>query len=161
MSSAPRLVEIVHGSAADLATVNLIMSEAFDPRFGEAWTPNQCLGMIALPGVWLNIAWDDAQPAGFALARTIADEAELLLLAIRPAMRRRGIGTALLRAVAVDARERGAAALHLEVRANNEAVQLYRAEGFEKIGERRDYYRGKDGKLFDAHTFSRAIAEFG
>lgn len=161
MSSAPRLLEIVHGSAADLATVNLVMSEAFDPRFGEAWTPNQCLGMIALPGIWLSIAWHGAQPAGFALARTIADEAELLLLAIRPAMRRRGIGTALLRSVTADARKRGAATLHLEVRANNEAVRLYRTEGFEKIGERRDYYRGKDGELFDAHTFSRSIGELG
>jgi ribosomal protein S18 acetylase RimI-like enzyme len=36
--------------------------------------------------------------------------------------------------------------LHLEVRAGNEAVQLYRREGFDKVGERRNYYRGKTGK---------------
>lgn len=157
MSTAPQLVEIVHGGPADLPTINTIMAEAFDPRFGEAWTPSQCLGMIALPGVWSSIAWSGAQPAGFALARAIAGESELLLLAIRPAMRRRGIGTALLRSVVADSRERGASVLHLEVRANNDAVSLYRAEGFDKIGERRDYYRGKEGKLFDAHTFSRKI----
>lgn len=158
MSIAPALVEIVHGGPADLAMVNTIMAEAFDPRFGEAWTPSQSLGMIALPGIWFSIAWSDARPAGFALARTVADEGELLLLAIHPAMRRRGVGTALLRSIIADARERGAAKLHLEVRANNDAIHLYRAEGFEKIGERRDYYRGKDGKLFDAHSFSRNIA---
>lgn len=157
MSSAPQLVEIVHGTPADIVTVNAIMADAFDPRFGEAWTPSQALGMIALPGVWLSIAWSGTRPAGFALARAVAGEAELLLLAIRPALRRRGIGTALLRSIVVDARERGADVLHLEVRSNNEAVRLYRSEGFEKIGERRDYYRGKDGKLFDAHTFSRRI----
>lgn len=157
MSTAPQLVEIVHGTPADVATLNAIMADAFDPRFGEAWTPSQCLGMIALPGVWFSIAWSGARPAGFALARAVADEAELLLLAIRPAMRRRGIGTALLRSIITDSRERGADLLHLEVRANNEAVRLYRTEGFEKIGERRDYYRGKDGKLFDAHTFSKQI----
>lgn len=157
MSSAPQIVEIVHGTPADIATLNAIMADAFDPRFGEAWTPSQSLGMIALPGVWFSIAWSGNRPAGFALARAIADEAELLLLAIRPAMRRRGIGTALLRSILADARERDADILHLEVRANNEAVRLYRNEGFEKIGERRDYYRGKDGKLFDAHTFSRKI----
>lgn len=157
MSTAPELVEIVHGAPADLATVNAIMAEAFDPRFGEAWTPSQCLGMIALPGVWFSIAWLGAQPAGFALARTVAGEGELLLLATRPAMRHRGIGTALLRSVLADSRERGASVLHLEVRAGNEAVRLYRAEGFEKVGERRGYYRGNDGKLFDAHTFSRNI----
>ncbi|WP_423605781.1 ribosomal protein S18-alanine N-acetyltransferase [Sphingomonas sp. MS122] len=157
MSTAPQLVEIVHGRPADLPVINAIMAEAFDPRFGEAWTPSQCMGMIALPGVWFSIAWSGAQPAGFALARAAVDEAELLLLAIRPAMRRRGIGTALLRSIVADSRERGAAVLHLEVRANNDAVRLYRAEGFDKIGERREYYRGKEGKLFDAHTFSRKI----
>ncbi len=157
MSTAPQLVEIVHGTPADLATVNAIMTEAFDPRFGEAWTPSQCLGMIALPGVWFVVAWSGAQPAGFALARTVADEAELLLLAIRPAMRRRGIGTMLLRSVLTEAGDRGAATIHLEVRANNDAIRLYRAQDFEKVGERRDYYRGRDGKLFDAHTFSRKI----
>ena len=157
MSTAPQIVEIVHGTPADIPTLNAIMAEAFDPRFGEAWTPSQCLGMIALPGVWFSIAWNGNRPAGFALARAVGDGAELLLLAIRPAARRCGIGTALLRSIVSDARERGADVLHLEVRANNEAVRLYRNEGFEKIGERRDYYRGSDGKLLDAHTFSKQI----
>lgn len=152
-----RMIEIVHGGPADLATVNMLMAEAFEPRFGEAWTPSQCLGMIALPGVWFSIAWLNAQPAGFALARVVADEAELLLIGIAPAFRRQGVGTALMQSIVADARERGATTLHLEVRANNDAVALYQAQGFEKIGERRDYYRGKDGKLFDAHTFSRLI----
>lgn len=157
MSTAPQIVEIVHGTPADIATLNAIMADAFDPRFGEAWTPSQSLGMIALPGVWFSIAWSGNRPVGFALARAVADEAELLLLAIRPAARRSGIGTALVRSIAADAHERGADVLHLEVRANNEAVRLYRNEGFKKIGERRDYYRGNDGKLFDAHTFSKHI----
>ena len=157
MGTAPQIVEIVHGTPADIATLNAIMADAFDPRLGEAWTPSQCLGMIALPGVWFNIAWSGNRPAGFALAREVADEAELLLLAIRPAFRRSGIGTALLRSIVADAHERGAEMLHLEVRANNEAIRLYRNEGFEKIGERHDYYRGNDGKLFDAHTFSKHI----
>ena len=157
MSTAPYPVEIVYGQPADLRAVNAIMSEAFDPRYGEAWTPSQCMGMLALPGVWFTLACIDGRPVGFALARTVLDEGELLLLAILPAMRRRGIGAALLRTVMADARDRGAAFLHLEVRANNDAVHLYRGQGFEKIGERRDYYRGNDGKLFDAHTFSKTF----
>ena len=157
MSTAPCPIEIVHGQPADLRAVNAIISEAFDPRFGEGWTPSQCMGMLALPGVWFTLAYIDGRPVGFALARTILNEGELLLLATLPAMRRRGIGGALLRAVMADARDRGADLLHLEVRANNDAVQLYRNAGFSKIGERRDYYRGNDGKVFDAHTFSRSL----
>ena len=157
MSTAPWPIEIVQGHAGDLRAVNAVMGEAFDPRYGEAWTPSQCLGMLALPGVWLTLARVDGQIAGFALARTVLDEAELLLLAIDPTMRRRGIGGRLLRSVMADARDRGATFIHLEVRANNDAVHLYRSEGFQKIGERYDYYRGNDGKVFDAHTFSRPI----
>ncbi|PKP92865.1 MAG: ribosomal-protein-alanine N-acetyltransferase [Alphaproteobacteria bacterium HGW-Alphaproteobacteria-16] len=157
MSTAPHAIEIVHGAPGDLPTVNAIMAEAFDPRFGEAWTPSQCLGMIALPGTWFCIAWLGNQPAGFAMARVICDEAELLLIAIRPNMRRRGIGSVLLRSIIRDSCDRGATTLHLEVRANNEAVRLYRAQGFEQVGERRDYYRGNNGKLFDAHSFSKKI----
>lgn len=155
MSTAPLPIEIVHGTPADLRAVNAIMTEAFDPRFGEAWTPSQCLGMLALPGVWFTLAWIDGEPVGFALARAVLDESELLLLAIHPKRRRRGIGRALLRSAIADARSRGATMMHLEVRANNDAVALYRNEGFRKIGERRGYYRGSDDKIFDAHTFSK------
>ena len=157
MSTAPWPIEIVHGQPTDLPVLNSIMTEAFDPRFGEAWTPSQCMGMLALPGVWFTLACIERRPAGFALARTILEESELLLLAIRPEMRRRGIGGALLRSVSEDARDRGATMMHLEVRANNDAVELYRRAGFIKLGERRDYYRGNDGKVFDAHTFSKSL----
>ena len=145
------------GAAADLGVVEAIMADAFDPRFGEAWTRSQCTGVLALPGVWLMLAERDGRSAGFAMARVVLDEAELLLLAVRPGERRRGVGAALLRAVVDDARDRGVAQLHLEVRAGNEATHLYRAFGFAKVGERRRYYRGRDGDHFDAQTFRRAI----
>ena len=88
MSTAPCPIEIVHGQPADLRAVNAIISEAFDPRFGEGWTPSQCMGMLALPGVWFTLACIDGRPVGFALARTILNEGELLLLATLPTMRR-------------------------------------------------------------------------
>ncbi len=157
MSGALNLTELREGGVQDLAQVNAIMQEAFDPRYGEAWTSAQCMGMLSLPGVWLVIASLDGGDVGFALARAIADEAELLLLATRPAARRRGVAGALLRAVIAEAQARGVRRLHLEVRAGNDAVWLYRREGFEKVGERRDYYRGRSGQLFDAHTYARDI----
>ena len=48
---------------------------------------------------------------------------------------------------------RGVTQLHLEVRAGNEAVALYTAHGFVKVGERHDYYRGRTGQSFDAHSY--------
>ena len=157
MSASVSMIALRPGAMADLGAVDRMMREAFDPRFGEAWTPSQVAGVLAMPGVWLTIAELDGVPAGFAVTRAIADEAELLLLAVRPAVRRRGVGRALLKSAAAEARSRGVAQMHLEVRAGNDAIVLYRAAGFVKVGERRDYYRGRNGKLFDALTFRTTL----
>ncbi|MDG2535596.1 GNAT family N-acetyltransferase [Sphingomonas sp. HITSZ_GF] len=157
MSSTLNMVELREGGSQDLTSVNTIMQEAFDPRYGEAWTSAQCLGMLSLPGVWLVMASIDGRDAGFALSRIIAGEAELLLLATHPVARRRGVAGALLRAVIDEARGNKADRVHLEVRSGNDAVRLYRREGFEKVGERREYYRGRNGHLFDAHTYARDL----
>jgi len=158
VSTVFNLIELRAGGVADLALVESIMAEAFDPRFGEAWTRGQCLGILAMPGVWLTIASVDGKPAGFALSRAVADEAELLLLATRPSLRRRGVAAALLRAMIAQAQTGGAARVHLEVREGNEAVKLYVASGFSKVGERRNYYRGVSGQTYNALTYHRDIA---
>ncbi len=141
----------------DIAQVDAIMAAAFDPRFGEAWTRSQCVGIMAMPGVALTIAETDDSPAGFALVRRILDEAELLLLAVAPPFRRRGVGAALLRAVINDCRMMDMATLHLEVRSGNPAVRLYGDHGFVQVGHRRGYYRSRDGLAYDALTYSLAL----
>jgi ribosomal-protein-alanine N-acetyltransferase len=157
MSTVLNQVELRSGSVADLGLIGIIMGQAFDPRFGEAWTRSQCLGILAMPGVWLTIATLDGVPAGFALSRLIVDEAELLLLATVPALRRRGVAGALLRSTMADAGSHGAKIVHLEVREGNDAIKLYRGAGFAKVGERPNYYRGTTGHAFDAYTFSREL----
>jgi ribosomal-protein-alanine N-acetyltransferase len=154
---ATRILSLRHGDARDVATVDALMTAAFDPRYGEAWTRSQCLGVLAMPGVVLTLASYDDEPAGFAMVRAVADEAELLLLAVAPNHRHRGVGGTLLRSVVAEAQGRGVVTMHLEVRANNDAVRLYTANGFAKVGERRGYYRGADGRQHDAHTYSRPL----
>lgn len=158
MSRRPNPVLLRTGSVADLDAVAAIMAEAFDPRFGEAWTPAQCMGMLSLPGVWLTLADQDDRLAGFALARSVADEGELLLIATRPAARGRGIGGMLLRSVLDEARRRAVGRLHLEVREDNPAVHLYTCQGFAKVGERPRYYRGRSGEAFDAHSYALTLS---
>ena len=157
MSTTLNMTELREGGAQDLPAVISVMQEAFDPRYGEAWTSSQCLGMLSLPGVWLTLASMDGRDVGFALVRSTGEEAELLLLATRPAARGRGIGGALLRAAIEEARDRRAATIFLEVRSGNDAIRLYQREGFGKIGERKAYYRGKNGQVFDALTYSRQV----
>jgi ribosomal-protein-alanine N-acetyltransferase len=155
MTAAPPALR--RGAVADLDEAMTVMDDAFDPEFGEAWTKAQCAGIMGLPGVWLTLARLEDAPAGFSLARIVADEAELLLLGVRPACRRRGVAAALLRSVEADAATRGATKLHLEVRADNPAQALYDTAGFIVAGRRHGYYVGEAGQLFDALTLTKQI----
>jgi ribosomal-protein-alanine N-acetyltransferase len=130
-----------------------VMVNAFDPAFGEAWTMPQLAGVMMMPGTWLTVARLDAAPLGFALIRSVLDECELLLLAVDPLWRGRGIGEALLRHSLLTARRRGITSMNLEVRSTNKAVKLYEKSGFEYVHRRPGYYRGNDGQLHDALSF--------
>lgn len=145
------------GGAADLDAVMAVMEASFEPRFGEAWTRSQCAGLLPMPGVWLVLARDDGAPVGFALARAVAGEAELLLLAVRDIVQRRGTGARLLQRFEADAQARGAVRLHLEVRDGNHALSLYERAGYALVGRRRNYYSGHGGTAYDALTLAKAV----
>ncbi|HVL29588.1 MAG TPA: GNAT family N-acetyltransferase [Sphingomicrobium sp.] len=151
-------VRLVPGQSTDLDAVMAVMAAAFDPHFGEAWTRSQCAGILPLSGVMLMLARGDGGAVhGFSLLRTVADEAELLLLAVAPAAQRRGVGAALLNHFIDHGRARGVRRLHLEVRDGNPAVAMYRAFGFKEEGRRSKYYCGQDGSQHDALTMARAL----
>jgi ribosomal-protein-alanine N-acetyltransferase len=105
----------------------------------------------------LLVARDGDRPLGFALVRVVIDEAELMLLAVVPEARGRGVGRKLLQTSMDRAAARGAVAYFLEVRHDNPAVKLYSDEGLSCVGYRKDYYRGSDGKRRDAMTFRRSL----
>jgi ribosomal-protein-alanine N-acetyltransferase len=148
-------VMVEEGGPLDLGAVMEVMGDSFDPAFGEAWTAPQCAGLLPMPGVWLSLARTGEAPVGFALARIVAGEAELLLLAVRRESQGGGVGERLLARFVEVATRRGAQQLHLEVREGNHAVRLYRRFGFEEVGRRKNYYNGRDGELYDALTLAR------
>jgi len=148
---------VAPGTADDLGQIMPVMNAAFDPAFGEAWTRSQCAGILPMTGVLLMLARDEGGDAlGFYLSRTVGGEAELLLLAVAPEHRRRGVGRKLLDTFMERARTAGARRVHLEVRDGNPALALYRASGFAQVGRRARYYRGPNGQ-FDALTFAREV----
>jgi ribosomal-protein-alanine N-acetyltransferase len=103
----------------------------------QAWAVDAFALQLILPGVFGLI-----DPCGgLIVVRAVADEAEVLTLAVVPAMRRRGVAVALLRRAMAEAAARGAGALFLEVSTRNAAAQaLYRRVGFVEVGRRRRYY---------------------
>jgi len=90
-------------------------------------------------------------PGGFILIRTVADEAEILTLAVDPVARRRGLGARLVRDGAAAAAAGGAVRLFLEVADDNPAaLALYARAGFLEAGRRPGYYARPDCPPRDA-----------
>ena len=152
-------VRVEPGSFEDLDPVMAVMDEAFGAKFGEAWTRSQLAGILPMAGVSLMLARDGSNDAiGFSLFRTVADESELLLIAVQPRNHRRGVGRMLLDDFLDQARDGGITRVHLEVRDGNPAIAMYREVGFSPVGRRRNYYHGSDGKRFDAITLAHQLS---
>lgn len=126
----PEPAEMAHCDA--LAAIH----KASFPR-RQAWAVDAFALQLILPGVFGLI-----DPCGgLILVRAVEDEAEVLTLAVIPAMRRRGIAAALLRQAIMEAAGRGVTSLFLEVSTRNTGAQaLYRRFGFTEVGRRRRYY---------------------
>lgn len=81
------------------------------------------------------------------ISQQVLDELHLLNLCVAQHQQRRGIGLNLLQHLLDSGRRNQAKSVFLEVRASNtSALNLYRSLGFETIGQRRDYYRDKQGR---------------
>ena len=89
---------------------------------------------------------DDAV-SGYGIMSMGAGECHILNLCVDPALRRRGIGRALLVALLGRARRAGMEQAFLEVRPSNAgAIALYRSLAFEPVGLRRGYYQAEGGR---------------
>ncbi|HMN54606.1 MAG TPA: GNAT family N-acetyltransferase [Sphingopyxis sp.] len=145
-------VRLATARVGDLSAAMRVMEAAFDPAYGEAWSTAQLLTLFALPSARVCLAWDGDTACGFSAARMAGPESELLLLAVDPASRGRGVGRLLIDDWMAWAKEEGAEEYFLEMRADNDAVHLYERTGFSECGRRPAYYRGGDGIVRDAIT---------
>ena len=125
--------------AQALATLH---AEAFD----APWPVSAFTDLLGQAGVVLEGEGD-----GFILIRAVADEAEILTLAVRPSARRQGLGGRLVKAASRRAVELGASRMFLEVAEDNAPARgLYEALGFEAAGRRPRYYPRAEGPAVDA-----------
>ncbi|WP_212525021.1 GNAT family N-acetyltransferase [Actibacterium sp. MT2.3-13A] len=117
------------------------------------WRAGEFETLLASPGVFVL-----GDAAGFVLGRVIADEAELLTIAVAPEARRQGKGRALVARFETEARARGAEDAFLEVAADNAPARaLYHAAGYALAGRRKGYYHAPDGARIDALVLRKAL----
>lgn len=125
--------------AESLAAVH---AEAFD----TPWSAGAFVDLLGQAGILL-----EAEADGFILIRVVADEAEILTLAVRPSGRRQGLGARLVRAAEARALAAGAERIFLEVAEDNPGARaLYAGLGFQPMGRRPRYYARQTGPSVDA-----------
>ena len=95
---------------------------------------------------------------GFAIMEFGDERAHLVLLAVRPAHRRSGVGRHLVEWLLESARTAGIASIHLELRAGNDAARrFYRAMGFYETVLVPGYYRSGEGRKEGALRMLRVL----
>lgn len=97
---------------------------------------------------------------GYFVAMKGVDEVHLLNITVTPVQQRQGWARVMLDALAIWARGRGADWLWLEVRVGNlRAVQVYEAQGYRRVGQRKNYYPAVHGQREDALVMSLRLGE--
>ncbi|MDO6726163.1 MAG: GNAT family N-acetyltransferase [Cognatishimia sp.] len=95
---------------------------------------------------------------GFALGRVIADESELLTLAVDPEFQGLGLGRLFLNQYHETAKLRGATTTFLEVAADNAvAINIYLSNDYKTNSTRPEYYARTNGDKVDALIMSRSL----
>ena len=122
-----------------------LMALVHEASFDEPWGEKAFADLLSLP---TSVAV--VNDSGFVLASHVADEAEILTIAVLPNCRRKGRGQALLKQLADELLLRGVLRLFLEVRVDNQAARaLYARFGFKEIGRRKGYYKGVDALVME------------
>lgn len=107
--------------------------------FSDPWSVSSIASELDNPlSLWL--VWEeDGVAAAYLGVQRVPPQADVMNVAVSPALRRRGIARALF--AELERRLPEIDELFLEVRASNSgAIALYRTLGFEQVGRRPNYY---------------------
>ena len=134
--------------ARDAQAIALMSRDLVESGLGWKYDAARVLKAIRDRETLIPVACDRGRIAGFAVMEFGDERAHLVLLAVRPAHRRLGIGRRLLDWLVKSARTAGIASVHLELRAGNEAARrFYRALGFSETIMIPRYYGGSEAAM--------------
>ncbi|MBL4613239.1 MAG: ribosomal protein S18-alanine N-acetyltransferase [Emcibacter sp.] len=142
-------VQMFGGEAAEI--LSEMQARSFQDTPEQLWSGKEFAALFQHSGTKAMILSVAAETAGFLMWRQVADEAEILTIAVLPACRGRGLGQRLLEEFYEQARVAGVRDIFLEVRADNKAAEsLYAKAGFDRVGRRKNYYGGRGAEKQDA-----------
>ena len=127
----------------DAADIAQLSRHAIEQGLAWSWTPRRVTHCLQDPATNVIVKRERSTLTGFSIMRYGDEDAHLLLLAVAPALRRRGIGSELLAWLERTARVAGLRAIRLELRSGNgPARAFYRRHGFSETGQLSGYYQG-------------------
>lgn len=135
------------------------MARIHGQSFYRGWPTSDFISFVEDKASPAYVACDARRRiAGFALIRMVADEAELLTIAVDPKWRGKGVGRALMDAVFADLMLSPVRRMFLEVdEQNTAAIRLYETLGFSTISSRKGYYARPDGSAATALVMARDL----
>ncbi|WP_334190531.1 ribosomal protein S18-alanine N-acetyltransferase [Noviherbaspirillum sp.] len=132
----------------DATGISLLSRNVIEQGLSWSWTPRRVANSIADRSTNVAVVRHEHRLAGFAIMKYAESEAHILLLAVHPDQRRKGVGLALLAWLEATARVAGIDLIRLEVRAGNAgAIAFYRQSGFREMHQRKRYYQGIEDAL--------------
>ncbi len=133
------------GDARQIAAMSRLLVEHGLPW---RWTPHRVESSIRNPEHNVAVVKSGTAIAGFGIMSYGYDDGHLLLFAVRPELRRRQIGSNLLRWLQQAAVVAGLETIYLETRHNNtQARRFYRMHGYDEIGVVPGYYEGRESAV--------------
>lgn len=123
----------------DLVKVQAILQSAPE---AAAWSPTGLAVTFEHYPSYFLLSRQGEQIAGVISGRRVADEGEILNLAVDPKCRRQGVGRTLVEALLEVFLHEHVREIFLEVRESNaSAIAFYESLGFLKVGRRPVYYQ--------------------
>jgi ribosomal-protein-alanine N-acetyltransferase len=160
----PRAITLRPAEPRDAQAIALMSRDLIEAGLGWKYDAARVLRAIRGRETLAVVACEGARSAargaiaGFAIMEVGDERAHLVLLAVRPAHRRLGIGQRLMEWLLQSARIAGMASIHLELRVGNEAARrFYRAMGFYETVLVPGYYRGGEGRKEGAVRMLRVL----
>jgi len=146
----------------DAVRIATMSRDYVEDGLGWGWTPARVLRSIRDRATNVVVAECGADLAGFGIMKYLDDDAHLLLFAVRPEYRRRGVGSGLVAWLESTATTAGIELIFLETRATNTAArEFYAARGYHELATLPRYYGSEDavriGKDLGSFTAARSV----
>ncbi len=131
-----------------------VLSPILETDFDDFWNPNILKQELENPNSEYFVALQDDEIVGFGGIWCAIDDIHITNIVTKKIYRNFGIGTKLLEHLIYVASKKNLSALTLEVNEKNlPAIHLYEKHHFQKVGQRKNYYKQNENAIIMTYYF--------